>query len=89
VNEPVMMKYFSLSKTAMGQAACALVLDPYPAHITPRLQDKAVRLGIEMIPVSRGLTGEYQPLDRTCFDPLKKTSQRFWDEKARTDLELK
>jgi hypothetical protein len=89
MDETIMLKYLSWIKIALRDAAFALVLDSYPAHITPRVRDKAARMGIEMIPVPRGLTGEYQPLDRSCFGPLKKTSQRFWDDKARTNPELK
>jgi hypothetical protein len=89
MDEPVMMKYLSWATIAIGDIAFALVLDSYPAHITPRVRDKAVRLEIEMISMARGLTGEYQPLDRSRFGPVKKMSQRFWDEKVRKNPDLK
>jgi hypothetical protein len=89
MDEVIMLKYLSWLKLAMRDATFALVLDSYPAHITPRVRDKAARLEIEMVPVPRGLTGEYQPLDRSCFGPLKKTSQRFWDDRAWTNPGLK
>jgi hypothetical protein len=88
MNEPVMMKYWSWSKIAMSHMACALMLYSYPAHMAPRVGDKAAQLEIEIILVPRGLSGECQPLDCPCFSLFKKKSQRFWDENARK-LELK
>jgi hypothetical protein len=54
MDEPVMTKSLSCAKIAMGDVAFVLVLDSYPAHIIPHVRDKAARLEIKMIPVSRG-----------------------------------
>jgi hypothetical protein len=89
MDEGAMLGYLSWAQIAVGHVAFALVMDSYPAHITPRVHHKAQRLGIELIPVPRGRTGQYQPLDRSCFGPLKKMSQRRWDEKTRAEPHMK
>jgi hypothetical protein len=88
LDEQIMLNYLSWVRVAVGEAPMALVIDAYTAHHTPRVQHKAERLAIEIIPVPRGLTGEYQPLDRSCFGPLKKISERLWDEKTHAHPEI-
>jgi hypothetical protein len=34
------------------------------------------------------MTGELQPLDRSCFGPLKMMSQQLWDEEIEAHPEL-
>jgi hypothetical protein len=55
----------------------ALVLDTFPGHITARVRARADALRVELIKVPRGMTGELQPLDRSCFGPLKMMSQQL------------
>jgi hypothetical protein len=78
----VMLKYLRWLHYAMNEQPCALVMDSFPGHVIDAVMHKAELLGIEIIPVPEGLTGEFQPLDRSGFGPLKKISQALWDERA-------
>jgi hypothetical protein len=78
----VMLKYLSWLHAASHEDHCALVMDSFGADFPEEVLDKAVYLGIELIPVPKGLAGKWQPLDRRCFGPLKRLSQRLWGEKA-------
>jgi DNA segregation ATPase FtsK/SpoIIIE-like protein len=82
MDEIIMLKYLSWLHAVFNEHPCALVMDSFPAHHTPGVRYKARSLGIEIIPVPRGLTGKYQPLDRRPFGALKRESQRLWDEMA-------
>jgi len=42
---------------------CALILDDYGAHWTPKVQNVASELKIQLIRVPKGLTSILQPLD--------------------------
>jgi hypothetical protein len=85
----VMLKYLSWLHYAMNDEPCALVMDSFPGHVTAAVSQKADFLDIEIIPVPEGLTGEFQPLDRSGFGPLKKISQALWDERAARDPHLR
>jgi hypothetical protein len=78
MDEIIMLKYLSWARVACDNAPFALIMDSFTAHTTARIRNKAEALDIEIIPVRAGLTGEYQPLDRSCFGPLKKMSQALW-----------
>jgi hypothetical protein len=82
MNETIMLKYLSWTRIACENTPFALVMDSFTAHATARIRNKAEALDIEIIPVHAGLTGEYQPLDRSCFGPLKKMSESLWNKKA-------
>lgn len=82
MTETVMIKYVRWLYVAMGRAPCALVVDTFPGHITPRVRWQMGRAGVELIAVPRGMTGELQPLDLSCFGPLKKISGRLWDRES-------
>jgi hypothetical protein len=84
----VMLKYFSWLHYATNDEPCALVTDSFPGHVTEAVENKAEYLNIEIIPVPEGLTGDYQPLDRSGFGPLKKISQRLWDQQASREPHL-
>jgi hypothetical protein len=89
MDEIVMLRYLSWLNAALNLHPCALVMDSFPAHYTPLVGYKARALGIEVIPVPRGWTGKYQPLDRRPFGALKAISQRMWDEIAAKSSDLK
>jgi hypothetical protein len=88
MNTEVMLKYLSWLHFAMNEEPCALVMDSFPGHVTEAVYAKADILAIEIIPVPKGLTGEYQPLDRGGFGPLKKMSQVLWDVRAAREPHL-
>jgi hypothetical protein len=73
----------------MNQRRFALVLDSFPRHVTLRVFEKAEALGIEFIPVPKEMTGEFRPLDRSCFGPVKKMSQGAWDARAAAQPNLR
>ena len=82
MTETVMLRYLAWLNVAVGRERIALVVDTFPAHITARVFLRAEELRIEMIQVPRGMTGLLQPLDRSVFGPLKKISERRWDEQS-------
>jgi hypothetical protein len=45
-------------------------------------------MGIKLIAVPRSMTGRYQPLDRSCFGPLKKISEALWDRRCAEEPNL-
>jgi hypothetical protein len=81
MEEGNMLRYLSWLSIAMNESPCALIMDSYSNHVTPIVRDKAVSLEIELVPVPSGRTGEFQPLDRTGFGPLKSMSAKVWDER--------
>jgi hypothetical protein len=84
----VMLQYLDWLHAASHQKPCALVMDSFGAHFPDEVIDKARGLCIRLIPVPKGLTGKWQPLDRKCFGALKKTSQRIWREKVTRQPDL-
>jgi hypothetical protein len=76
-----MLRYLSWLKVAVYDQPMALIMDGYSNHVTPIVKDKAESLEIEIIPVPSGRTGQFQPLDRTVFGPLKSMSAKVWDER--------
>jgi hypothetical protein len=88
MDETVMLKHLSWLHACVKGRECVLVLDSFPAHGTPAVLYKAWTLQIWLLPVPRGLTGEFQPLDRKCFGPLKRISQKLWDRLAAQNPKL-
>jgi hypothetical protein len=67
---------------ALDPGPLTLVLDTFPGHFTRRIQRRAKELGVQMIGVPKGMTNSLQPLDRSCFGPLKRMSEQRWDEET-------
>jgi hypothetical protein len=80
-DEQIVMKYLSWISAVSNSRQIGIVLDSFRAHNTPQVRAKAHRLKIELIFVPRGRTGEYQPLNRSCFGPVKSISRRLWDKR--------
>jgi hypothetical protein len=78
----IMLKDLCWLHEASNDEVCALVMDSFGAHFPLEVGVLARCLEIELIPVPKGLTGQWQPLDRKCFGPLKRISQRLWKEKS-------
>ena len=55
----------------MEKRVFALVLDAYQSHTHPDVAAITKELGIELIFVLKGGTGEFQPLDRRTFRVVK------------------
>jgi hypothetical protein len=88
MTETVMMKYLGWIAEMIHDVPIALLLDTFPGHITARVLARAEALRVELIEVPRGMTDELQPLDRSCFGPLKMKSEQLWDQETKTHLEL-
>jgi hypothetical protein len=78
-NEAMMLEYVTwLSDQARGEPIL-LVLDVYPAHRTPKLQQRARELHVELLDVPAGETSQFQPLDRRIFGELKSRARRAFE----------
>jgi hypothetical protein len=85
----VMKQYLEYLHIASGGMRCALVMDSFGAHFPEEAMGIASDLDIEVIPVPKGLTGQWQPLDRRCFGPLKRMSQFLWGQKSSLNPHMK
>jgi hypothetical protein len=56
-----------------------LVLDQYTVHISTESRRLASELNIDFIPIPRGGTGRFQPLDRRIFGIMKSKGRSKWD----------
>jgi hypothetical protein len=84
MTETVMMKYLGWIVEMIHEIPIALVLDTFPGHITAKVWARAEALRVELIEFPRGMTGELQPLDCSCFGPLKMMSQQLWNQETET-----
>jgi hypothetical protein len=57
-----------------------LVTDQYSCHWCEGIEAYAAIMGIFLIPVPKGGTALYQPLDRTVYGELKQRGQQAWEE---------
>jgi hypothetical protein len=69
------LKYLSWPHVPINDDPCALAMDSFPGPVTEPVYTKGGILAIEIIPVAKGLTGEYQPSDLAGFGPRKRTSR--------------
>jgi hypothetical protein len=88
MTEGLMIRYLRWLRIAMGEGPFALIVDTYPAHISPPVRWQMARSEIELIPVPRGMTGRLQPLDLGCFGPLKAESAALFDREAMADPQM-
>ena len=58
-----------------------LVVDQYPCHIFDGVESIANSYKITLIPVPKGGTTKYQPLDRLIYGELKVFGKSEWEEK--------
>jgi hypothetical protein len=56
----------------------AILLDQYGTHISAKAHEAAQKYGILLIPVPKGGTGRYQPLDLRVFGCLKSIGRSLW-----------
>jgi hypothetical protein len=59
----------------MGPGGFALVVDTFPWQVTQRVRWQARKMAVEFFSVPKGMTGQFQPLDRSCFGSLKWLSE--------------
>ena len=78
-NEECMLHYLQLVKSWVKDQSCALLLDRYKAHITPKVKNEAKQLDIKLIYIPTSGTDIYQPLDKKVFGVLKSMGQSSFD----------
>jgi hypothetical protein len=71
VNQEFFFRFLSFIRSKCRMIAITLVLNQYPAHITPSLHAKARELDIKLILIPKAGTARYQPLDRRISGATK------------------
>ena len=80
-DEGVMLQYLEWLRKSTHQSThqpIGLILDNFGAHCTDAVLARATELCIELIFLPANGTGEFQPLDRKVFGPLKKKGGKLW-----------
>jgi hypothetical protein len=91
VTQCVFNNYLRWLKTLLPPGESLVLLDQYPTHFSSRTMAVAASIegGMELIPVPKGGTGAYQPLDRRIFGNLKAKGAASWGaEYLRDPLEM-
>jgi hypothetical protein len=65
-------------RSTLPAAQLVLIMDQFHAHEAFSVSSLAQALGIHLIFIPRGGTGEYQPLDRRTFGALKSIGRARW-----------
>jgi hypothetical protein len=79
VNQDVFLLFLLFLCQNRGTGPVALVLNQYPAHITPLSHLRANEFNINLIFVPKGGTAIYQPLDRRTYGALKSKARSKFD----------
>jgi hypothetical protein len=85
VNQEVFLDFLLFIRQNRGADPIALVLDQYPAHISPVSHNRARELNIKMILVPKGGTSIYQPLDRRIYGAMKSKARAKFDRQVISD----
>ena len=78
VTEEVFIEYLNWIRSIERAKKIYLVIDQFGPHIGPSSEATARRLNIAFIPVPKGGTGEFQPLDRGIYGIMKKKGSAKW-----------
>ena len=76
--EAVFSEYLEWIRCIIGEKKISLVVDQWGPHFGPKAAKKAEDLDIHLIPVPKGGTSVYQPLDRKIFAIMKKKGAAKW-----------
>ena len=100
MNEAIFIEYLSWIRTLVNQKKIYLIADQFGPHFGKDAEAHATSLHIKLIPVPKGGTGIYQPLDRGIFGIMKKKGaaewakmcsrnpQKKWDKQTATEIAL-
>ena len=78
VTEKVFIEYLQWIRSIVVQKKIYLVVDQFGAHFGPGSETNANSLNITLIPVPKGATAKYQPLDRGIFGIMKMKGTEKW-----------
>jgi hypothetical protein len=94
IDQRIVIQYLSWPSAASNSLPIVLTLDSFRTHDILQVRVKPKQLGIELILFPRGQTGEHQPLDCSCFGPVRSMSRRLrntkptdnWSHEKATEL---
>jgi hypothetical protein len=78
----VILNYILWLDLAIHDEPCPVVMNSFPRRVMEAVYAKSWILNLKMIPVPRGLIGEYQPLNRGGLGRLTMISQYLRDGRA-------
>ena len=82
MTECVFIEYLSWIRSIVKESKIFLVIDQYGPHIGPHSEAKASRNNIKFIPVPKGGTAIYQPLDKGIYGIMKRKGTALWTRKC-------
>jgi hypothetical protein len=80
--QELVFSYFRFLRRQIPNGIIYLVFDQYPTHISQPAKALAERLNIQIIPIPKGATSQYQQLDRSVFGVMKNYAREKWDDLA-------
>ena len=89
MSEEAFIEYLLWIKIKYGLKKIYLVVDQYGTHFCPKARTKAEELNISLIPIPKGGTSKYQPLDRGIFGIMKSKGRAKWAEISRKNPTMK
>jgi hypothetical protein len=78
-NALVASDYFPWPRSRIQREPIVVLWDQFSAHRDQGVKERAQELGIELVFIPAGMTGEYQPLDRRIFGSLKARTRAQFD----------
>jgi hypothetical protein len=76
-----MIQYLNFLKFQFPEKKLFLLMDQYPAHFHPSVKRQAETNNITLIPIPKGGTSKFQPLDRSIFGSLNTRGAHRWASK--------
>ena len=78
ITEEIFCEYLIWIQSIIQNKKIYLIVDQYGSHFGSDAMAKAKELNINLIPVPKGGTAEYQPLDRGIFGIMKAKGKSKW-----------
>ena len=74
------LEYLQWIREVVQNEKIYLLVDQYPTHFTEDAKVAAQKMNIILIPIPKGGTDRYQPLDRRIFGIMKSMGAAMWSE---------
>jgi hypothetical protein len=74
-----MAKYRRWLHLANENARHAMVVDMFPGYMQELRSWRMTQIGLEVVPVPRGMTIQLQLPGQSCFGTLKRPDEKLWD----------